>query len=94
MKTPELREKARQLGLKITTPTKRLSRSRRYKTDAELLNEILKTPQKIRDTRHNVFLKELQMMVKNANKHMNTRNTQNTKTNNYNKKRANILLSK
>ena len=92
LNTPELRKKARELGLTVTTPTKTTKRSRRYKTNAELRNEILRTPQQIRTVRQNILLKQLQNMIRQGNKQM-PKNRNNT-NNNYNRKRANILFSK
>lgn len=80
MNTPELRKRARELGLTVTIKTKR---SRRYKTNAELMNEI---------SQQNILLKQLQNMIRQGNKQM-PRNKNNT-NNNYNRKRANILFTK
>jgi len=91
MNTPELRKRARELGLTVTTPKSKTKRTRRYKTNAELMNEILQTPQQIRTVRQNILLKQLQNMIRRGNKNMKTTTTKSTKTNNYNKKRANIL---
>jgi hypothetical protein len=71
MNTPELREKAKALGLQVTTPRKKAKKSRRYKTDKELLNEILRTPQKIRQAKENAKLRELQNMIREGNKKIN-----------------------
>lgn len=92
MNTPELRKRARELGLTVTTPKSNTKRSRRYKTNAELMNEILRTPQQIRTVRHNILLKQLQNMIRQGNKQM-PKNKNNT-NNNYNRKRANILFTK
>lgn len=92
MNTPELRKRARELGLTVTTPTSKTKRSRRYKTNVELMNEILRTPQEIRTARENILLKQLQNMIRQGNKKM-PRNRNNT-NNNYNRKRANILFTK
>ncbi len=94
LNTPELRKRARDLGLTITTPRSRTKRStkrsRRYKTNAELMTEILQTPPKIRAVRQNIKLKQLQNIIREGNKQMPKSNT-NKRNNNYNKKRANIL---
>jgi Tfp pilus assembly PilM family ATPase len=71
LNTPELRKKAKELGLTVTTPTKTKKRSRRYKTDKELMNEILRTPQQIRKARENILLKQLQNMIREGNKQIN-----------------------
>lgn len=90
LNTPELRKRARDLGLTITTPRSRTKRSRRYKTNAELMTEILQTPPKIRAARQNIKLKQLQNIIREGNKQMPKSNT-NKRNDNYNKKRANIL---
>ena len=92
MNTPELRKRARELGLTVTTPKSNTKRSRRYKTNAELMNEILRTPKQIRTVRQNILLKQLQNMIRQGNKQM-PQNKNNT-NNNYNRKRANILFTK
>jgi Tfp pilus assembly PilM family ATPase len=71
LNTSELRKKAKELGLTITKPMKTQKRSRRYKTDKELMNEILRTPQQIRKARENVMLKQLQNMIREGNKQIN-----------------------
>jgi len=71
LNTSELRKKAKELGLTITKPMKTKIRSRRYKTDKELMNEILRTPQQIRKARENVLLKQLQNMIREGNKQIN-----------------------
>ena len=71
LNTPELRKKAKELGLTVTTPMKTKKRSRRYKTDKELMNEILRTPQQIRKARENILLKQLQNMIREGNKQIN-----------------------
>lgn len=70
MNTPELRKKAKELGLTVTTPVRKTKKTRRYKTDKELLNEILRTPQQIRKARENILLKQLQNMIREGNKKM------------------------
>jgi hypothetical protein len=88
MNTPELRKTAQALGLTVTTPVKK-KKTRRYKTDKELLTEILRTPQIIRQAKENAKLRQLQNMIRKGNKQM-PKNRNNT-NNNYNKKRMNII---
>jgi hypothetical protein len=89
MNTPELRKTAQALGLTVTTPVKK--KTRRYKTDKELLTEILRTPQIIRQAKENAKLRQLQNMIRQANKHMKPKKNTGSRMNNYDKKRMNIL---
>jgi aromatic ring-opening dioxygenase LigB subunit len=58
-----LRKKAKELGLSVTTPVKKTKRSRRYKTDKELMNEIAQ--------KNNAKLRQLQNMIREGNKQIN-----------------------
>jgi hypothetical protein len=89
MNTPELRKTAQALGLTVTTPVKK--KTRRYKTDKELLTEILRTPQIIRQAKENAKLRQLQNMIRQANKHMKPKKNTGSRMNNYDKKRMNII---
>jgi hypothetical protein len=90
MNTPELRKTAQALGLTVTTPVKK-KKTRRYKTDKELLTEILRTPQIIRQAKENAKLRQLQNMIRQANKHMKPKKNTGSRMNNYDKKRMNII---